>query len=384
MRELYLDNNATTRPDPAVIQEMELYFRDIYANPSSVHRAGVEADRALRRARERIARLAGVAESSIVFTSGGTESNNMALKGIAQAYRQRGKHIVTTEIEHPAVLEPLTQLEQRGFEVTRVNPRADGMVTTENVVEAIREDTILVSVMHVNNETGAILPVSEMARRAKEKRPHVLFHSDGVQAFGKIPVQLINIDSYSASAHKLHGPRGVGLLFLSPGTTITPLLAGGGHENGRRSGTENLPAIAGFARAYELAVQAQEASLRTLSSIHDSFVAGLRTLGDVTVITPEDTLPTTINASFYPIPGEVMVNALSEEGIYVSTGAACSNRGKKKSHVLEAMGIAPHIADSSIRFSLSRHTSSQEMERVLETLAKLLPRLRTVAQRMVS
>jgi cysteine desulfurase len=374
-REVYLDNNATTPVAPEVVEAMAPYWSERFGNPSSVHRKGVEAERAVRAARATIARVLGVKESEVVFTSGGTEGDNLALKGVARALRRRGTHILTTAIEHPAVLESCRDLEAEGFRVTYLDVDARGLVTPEMVEAALTPETILVSIMHVNNELGTILPIAEIAERVKRRNPEIVVHSDGVQAVGKVPVNLRGVDLYTISGHKIHAPKGTGALIVREGVKLQPLLSGGGQERGLRSGTENVAGIVGLARALELMVENLEEKLAHFHRLRERFLAGVRHIPGARINSPEPSVPTTVNVSFPGIPAEVLLHALEEEGVFVSTGAACSSRKNRRSHVLEAMRLPPDIIASSLRFSFSRYTTVEDIDWAIEALHRARERL---------
>ena len=387
MRHVYLDNNATTRVIHSVRDAVNHCFSTAYANASSVHQQGTEADRLLEESRRAMGQLLGISPEWIVFTSGGTEGNNAALKGLALANRNRGNHIVTSAIEHPSVLETVAQLERWGFSVDRVKPDSSGRITAERVTQALREDTLLVSVMHVNNETGAIQPIKEITQAVKARSPRTFVHSDGVQAFSKLRYvwnDLGDLDAYTLSAHKFHGPKGVGALLLRPRTRFEPLLAGGGHEGGIRSGTENVPGIVGMAKAAWEAHQCMDESLATLSRLKQRLGDELSRFEEVVTHSPEQSVANTLMVSVPPVPGEVLVNAFSDEGIAVSTGAACSNRKQVQSHVLEAMGCSAPVVESSVRLSMSRFTEESDIDYVAEVMNRVFPRLRRMAAKQVS
>lgn len=373
--EVYLDNNATTPVAPEVLEAMAPYWRERFGNPSSAHRKGVEAERAVRASRATIARLLGVKESEVIFTSGGTEGDNLAIKGVARALHRRGNHIVTTKIEHPAVLESCRDLEAEGFRVTYLDVDAGGLLTPEAVEAALTPETILVSIMHVNNELGTILPISEIAERVKRRHPQIVFHSDGVQAVGKTWVDLRGIDLYTISGHKIHAPKGIGALIAREGVKMKPLLSGGGQERGWRSGTENVAGIVGLARALELMYEDLEGKLAYFRTLREHFLDGVRRIPGARINSPEQSVPTTVNVSFPGVPAEVLLHALEEEGVFASTGAACASRKRKRSHVLEAVGLPPEVSDSSLRFSFSRYTTREDIERALAALNRALERL---------
>lgn len=380
-REIYLDNNATTPVAPEVFEAIRPYFCQRYGNPSSLHRKGIEAERAVRASRSTLARLFGVPEAAVIFTSGGTEGDNLAIKGTARALRRRGTHIITTQVEHPAVLESCRELESDGFRVTYLPLNGEGRVEPADVLAALSDETILVSIMHVNNELGTIFPVEEIAARLKRQRPEIVFHSDGVQAVGKLKIRLDHIDLYTISGHKIHAPKGIGALLVRGDTSLRPLLTGGGQERGLRSGTENVPGIVGLARAVELMYENFEALQAHFARLRDRFLAGLSEIPGVRVNSPAHSVPTTVNVSFSGIPAEVMLHALEAEGIYVSTGAACSSRKGRRSHVLEAAHLPPEVIDSSLRFSFSRYTTVEDIEMALQVIRRVVPLFAGVARR---
>lgn len=380
-REIYLDNNATTPVAPEVFDAMRPYFCQKYGNPSSLHRKGIEAERAVRASRRTLARLFGLQEAEVIFTSGGTEGDNLAIKGTARALRRRGNHIITTQVEHPAVLESCRELEAEGFRVTYLSVNSEGRVEPDDVLRALTEETILVSIMHVNNELGTIFPVEEIAAQLKRQRPEIVFHSDGVQAVGKLTIRLDHIDLYTISGHKIHAPKGIGALLVRRETALRPVLTGGGQERGLRSGTENVPGIVGLARAVELAYEDFAATQARFVELRSRFLAGLSDIPGVRVNSPPRSVPTTVNVSFPGIPAEVMLHALEAEGVYVSTGAACSSRKGRRSHVLEASHLPPEVMDSSLRFSFSRYTTAEDIEAAVQVIRRVVPLFMGAARR---
>lgn len=380
IREIYLDNNATTAVAPEVFEAMRPYFCQQYGNPSSLHRKGIEAERAVRASRSTLARFFGVQETDVVFTSGGTEGDNLAIKGTARALRRRGTHIITTQVEHPAVLESCRELESEGFRVTYLPVNREGQIQPDDVLAALTDETILVSIMHVNNELGTIFPVEDIAARLKRQRPEIVFHSDGVQAVGKLKLRLDHIDLYTISGHKIHAPKGIGALLIR-NNPLRPLFTGGGQERGLRSGTENVPGIVGLAKAVELIQENFDALQAHYQMLRDRFLAGLSEIPGVRVNSPPHSVPTTLNISFPGIPAEVMLHALEAEGVYVSTGAACSSRKGRRSHVLEATHLPPEIVDSSLRFSFSRYTTLEDIEVALQVIQQVVPLFRGAVRR---
>ncbi|WP_018394166.1 cysteine desulfurase family protein [Bacillus sp. 37MA] len=368
---IYYDNSATTMPDASVMDTFMKAGIRFFANPSSLHSPGMEAERLIEKAREQIAQLMGVSADEIIFTSGGTESNNLAIKGVASFYRGRGRHIVTTMIEHPSVFEACRDLEKGGYSVTYVTPDENGLVRKEDIEQAITDETILVSVMHVNNETGAVQPVKEIGELLK-KYPSVLFHVDDVQGFGKVPLDLqaAGVDLLSVSGHKLHGLNGTGFLFKRHGVHVAPLFSGGGQERGVRSGTENAAGIASLAKAIRLLQQSDPEKIRVLTE----FIRGQLLKREWVVIhTPLQSAPHILHFSIPGIKGEVLVHALEKEEIIVSTTSACSSKQNKPSRILEAMNVSREHAASAIRISLSRYNIIKEATQFIDALDRIVP-----------
>lgn len=370
--DIYFDNAATTPVLPEVLDTM-VNALQVYGNPSSLHGKGVEAERLMTNARTAIMKCAGLKGGRVIFTGGGTEANNLAIFGTLRQYRDRGNHIVTTQIEHPSVLETYRALEREGWRVTYVAPNRDGTVKAEDVIQAVADDTVLVSVMHVNNESGAIQPVAAVARHLKGVHK-TLFHVDGIQAFGKIPNCFgdTGIDLYSTSGHKLGAPKGVGALLMRTGVAIGPLLYGGGQEFGLRSGTENIPGIVAFAKAAELAAVDIVENYGRVAAMRERLMHHLREVTGVRIHQPEDSSPYVLSASFPRLRGEVLVHALEMEGLFVSTGSACSTKGGnvKASHVLLAMGCSDEEITGTLRFSLARWNTEEEVERAAVIIKK--------------
>ena len=382
MRRIYLDYAATTPVDPAVLQAMLPYFTEHFGNPSSLHAFGQQARAAMENAREGIASFLGAKPAEIVFTSGGTESNNFAIKGIAYARRKKGNHIITTGIEHHAVTEPCHFLEkEEGFSVTVLPTDKDGLVDPDDVKKAITDKTILISVMHANNEIGTIQPIAEIGRIAKERG--VYFHTDAVQTLGHLPytVDDLNVDLLSASAHKLYGPKGVGLLYIRRGTRITPFMHGGDQENRRRASTQNVPGIVGFGKAVELAKSQLQQEMAELSRLRDKLIGGILARIDQTRLNghPVKRLPNNVNVSIEYIEGEGMLLSLDLMGIACSTGSACSSSSLEPSHVLVCIGLTHEVAHGSLRFSLGRYTTEQDIDDVLEILPQVVKKLRAMS-----
>lgn len=369
---IYLDNNATTRIDPAVLDALGGSLRDVYGNASSIHKEGQTARRRLEEARESVATLIGATAREVVFTSGGTESNNAALFG---AVATRGfHHIVTTAIEHPSVLEPLQDLERRGHHLTIVPPSPSGLVDAGSVLSALREDTVLVAMMLVNNETGVIQPVADVARVCRERGIHL--HCDAVQAAGKIDidVNVLGADTLALSAHKIHAPKGAGALFVRKGLVLERLIFGGAQERRRRAGTENVPLAAAFGVAAELARDA--ATRPPVRALRDRLESELSDEQITINGAAAERVPNTASITFRNADGEGLVIALDLEGVAVSTGSACSSGRVEPSHVLLAMGLSPDLARSTVRFSLSRMTTDEEISATVSALREVLPRCR--------
>jgi len=383
MRRVYLDNNATTPLAPEVFEAMQPYWLEDYGNASSIHWYGQRAKAALEAAREQVARLINARPNEVAFTSGGTESDNAALVGIVESRpaAAESKHVITTAIEHHAVLHTAKAFEKRGVSVTFVRVGANGLVDPGDVERAIRPDTLLISVMHANNELGTIQPLEEIGRLAREH--DIYLHTDAVQAVGKIPVDVekLGVDLLSLSAHKLYGPKGVGALYTRKGTILRPLLYGGHHERDRRPGTENVPGIVGLGKAAELAREYLDKEAHRVAALRDRLEEGiLRRVPLVTVNGDRaQRLPNTTNISFDYVEGEGFVIAMDLRGIACSTGAACSSGSLEPSHVLAALGKTPEQARSSIRFSLGRFNTSEEIDYTLEVLPDVAERLRAVS-----
>lgn len=378
---IYLDNSATTKPYAEVLQAYHQAAEQYFANPSSLHEKGAQAQRLLEQARAACARQLNVREEEIVFTSGGTESTNLAIKGVAFFYKNRGRHIVTTATEHAATYETCRQLEKWGFEVTYLRPKENGVVTLQQVQQAIRPDTILVSLIHVNNELGTVTPIERIGKVIKEQHSTVLFHVDHVQGVAKVPLsfQKANIDLATMSGHKFHGVKGAGLLYVRKGVQLVPQLSGGGQEGGRRSGTENVPAYVALAKALRMTMEKSESGNRKLIKLRDCFCQAVAEMDGVVITTPEKTAaPHIVNVSVPGVRPEVVVHALKEDGIYVSTKSACSSKEEGPSRVLQSAGIAEEVARSALRFSFSYDTTEEEIDAALRSLQKHIPHLRSV------
>lgn len=367
MHEIYFDNSSTTRVCREAAEKVMEAMTENYGNPSSLHSRGFRAERGMAAARQSVASQLSARPDEIYFTAGGTESDNIALYGAAMARKKRGRHIVTTAIEHPAVLNTVGHLEQEGFTVTYLKPDSYGQITPEQVAQAITPETVLVSLMYVNNEVGSILPVRAAAQAIKEKQAPALLHSDAVQAFGKLPLnpKKEGISLLSISAHKIHGPKGTGALYVARGTTLAPLIFGGGQEHGIRPGTESTPLIAGFGAATD-ALPDCKAELARMAELNVYCRERLGEIGGITIHSPDDALPYILNFSTGCIRAETMLHYLSEREIYVSSGSACSKG--RASHVLTAMGLPPKRIESSLRLSFSRFNTKEEVDRFLTAL----------------
>ncbi len=380
---IYMDNNATTPVDPRVLEAMLPYFCEEFGNAASrIHAFGWRAEEAVDKAREQIARLIGATPKEIIFTSGATESDNLALKGVAEMYRDKGTHIVTQVTEHKAVLDSAKRLEREGFEITYLPVDRTGLVDPDDVRRALRETTILISIMAANNEIGTLQPVEEIGRIAKERG--VLFHSDAAQALGKIPVDVEawGVDLVSLSAHKMYGPKGVGVLYVrrrNPRVRLAPMMDGGGHERGMRSGTLDVPGIVGFGAACELAYQEMEAEAERLRALRDRLQSGFLSQVDEVCLNghPERRLPGTCNLSFAYVEGESLMMGLNE--IAVSSGSACTSATLEPSYVLRALGVGDELAHSSIRFGLGRFNTEEEVDYVIQRVKETVERLREMS-----
>jgi cysteine desulfurase len=366
---------------PEVVAAMMPVFTGNFGNASSIHWFGQQAKAAIDDARLQVAKLINAETAEIVFLSGGTEADNLAIRGIAESQKDKGRHIVTSKIEHHAVLHTCKDLEKRGYEVTWLPVSRDGLVNTDDVRGAIRQDTILISIMHANNEIGTIQPIEEIGRIAEEAG--IYFHSDGVQSTGKIPVDVrrLKVDLYSVSSHKFHGPKGIGALFVRKGTTLKPTVTGGGHERNRRSGTENVAGIVGFGEAARLAREGLETEMPRIAALRDRLEAGLKAGIEFIHVNGENAprLPNTSNIMVDYAEGEGLVISLDLKGVAASTGSACSSGSLEPSHVLTAIGKTPDEAHGSLRFSLSAMTTEEEVDYLIDTLPGIVDRLRELS-----
>lgn len=379
--EAYLDNSATTMVTKEVADLVYSVMTNDYGNPSSMHQKGVDSEKYIREAREIFANILKVSEKEIFFTSGGTESDNWAIIGGAFANHRRGKHIITTAIEHPAVLESVKNLEESGFSVTKLPVNEFGQVEEEALKEALREDTILVSIMYVNNEIGSVMPIAKLGKIIKDYNKDILFHVDAVQAFGKYKIypHKENIDLLSISSHKIHGPKGVGVLFVKEKTKIRALSVGGGQQKGMRSGTENVPGIAGMAKAAKLLYDKFDEDINHMYELKEYFINEIKALEGTTVngLTGRDSAPHVVSVSFEGITkSEVLLHALEEKSIYVSSGSACASNHPSLSNTLMSIGVKRDLLSSTIRFSFSIFTTKEELDYTLDAIKALLPVLR--------
>jgi len=380
MQQVYLDNNATTPLDSLVFEAMKPHYMEDFGNASSIHTYGQKANSAVENARRQVGELIGARPSEIVFTSGGTEADNTALRGVLTHHRARGNHIITAVTEHSAVLQTCEQLEKEGFRVTYLRVDREGMISLDRLEKAIEEETTLISIMHANSEIGVIQPIQEMAALAREKK--VLFHTDAVQTVAKIPVNVkeLGVDLLSLSAHKFHGPKGVGALYIRSGVKMDPLLYGGSHERSRRAGTVNVPGIVGLGRSAELAGEGLKELDTRVKALRDRLEKGILEHISGTAVNGSRThrIPHLTNISFRAIEGEALLISLDFQRVAVSTGSACSSGTVEPSHVLTALGGNRNLHKSAIRFSLSRMNSSEEIDYVLSILPEIVERMREV------
>lgn len=381
MKRIYFDHSATTPVDEEVLQEMLPYFTEKFGNASSIHSYGRAAKVVLEESREVVADLCRAHANEIYFTGSGTEADNLAILGVIRHPGNQGKHIITSKIEHHAVLHPCEQLEKEGYEVTYLPPDEYGMIDPDSVAQAIRKETVLISVMHANNEVGTINPVQEISRIARERE--VLFHTDAVQTFGKLSIDLrqLPVDLMTMSGHKIYGPKGVGVLYIRRGVKLKPIMFGGAHEKNRRPGTENIPAIVGLAKAAAICKKNMNADEKKIKSLRDKFfekikdnIPRVRLNGHL-----EQRLPGLLNLSFEGIEGEALLLSLDLKGVAASSGSACTSGSVDPSHVLRAMGVPPNIAQSSIRFSLGRSNTMEDIDYTVEVLKEIVERLRKLS-----
>lgn len=379
---IYFDNAATTRVFPEVVKVMQDAMESSYGNPSAKHMKGMEAENLVKKAQEVIAKTLKAKPKEILFTSGGTESNNTALIGTALANQRKGKHIITTKIEHASVYEPIAWLCEQGFEITYLDVTSEGIIDLEQLKNAIREDTILVSCMMVNNEIGAIEPIEEAGKIIKEKNPETIFHVDAIQAYGKMPIipKNLKIDLLSMSGHKIHGPKGIGFLYIKEGTKIQPIIFGGGQQKGMRSGTENVPGIVGLACACEKMIKNDYENAQRIREVKEYFQERIKEIEDIKDNSGQ--APHIASISFKKIRSEVLLHALEDRGIYVSSGSACSSNKKQVvSGTLNAIALADEYKDGTLRFSFSIENTKEEVDETIEVLKELVPMLRKFVRR---
>ena len=380
MKRIYLDNASTTPIDPKVLGAMLPYLTDKYGNPSSIHYEGRVAKKAIEESRERIAKIVGVKKEGIIFTSGGTESDNLAVLGIARANKEKGKHIIVSAIEHKAVLDSCKKLEKEGFEITYLNVDKNGIVSLESLKKSISRDTILVSIMYANNEIGTIQPIKEIAKIIKESKiSNPIFHTDACQAVGALPINIkdLDVDALTISSSKIYGPKGIGCLCLNENCKIEPIIFGGSQERGIRSGTENTAYILGFAEALFISEKKRLSESKRLTKLRDYFIENLIKKIPKIIINGDriKRLPNSINFSILGVEGESLVLMLDENGISASTGSACSANDLKPSHVISALGGDAELAHSSVRFTLGRYSTKKDINYVVSVLSKIVPKL---------
>ena len=378
---IYLDNSATTKPFSSIVESFTQVTKQYFGNPSSIHHLGGQSEKLLTSARDQVAQLLEVNSEEIIFTSGGTEGNNMAIKGIANKHQNRGKHMITTAIEHPSVLETFQQLEREGFHVTYLPVNEAGQVNVEDVEQAITDETILLSIMHVNNEIGSIMPLVEIGALAK-KYPKLFFHVDAVQSVGKIPLMLKNsgIDSCTISGHKIHGLKGTGILYMNEKMALQPLFTGGAQEFGIRSGTENLAGAVAMARALRLIKEKETTEQSHLLNLHELLINGFEKMPDVVINSPNNGAPHIVNISLPGFKPEVVIHALGEENIFISTKSACSSKRDDESHVLMACGFDQERASSALRISTSYDTTTEDIKAFLQVFQQTIQRLKMVME----
>lgn len=384
--DIYLDNCSTTKPREEVIEEMIYVLREEYGNPSSLHRMGFTVEKKIEDIRYNIARFLKVDKDEIYFTSGGTESNNMAIQSIINKYSRLGKHIITTRIEHPSVLNILKDYEEKGYDVTYLDVNSEGLISLDQLKESIREDTILLSIMQVNNEIGSIQPIWEIKNILRDIESIALIHLDGVQAFGKVHISLEDwgIDTFSFSGHKIYGPKGIGGLYINKDLNLNPIIFGGNQERGLRSGTENVPGIMGLGKAVELMEKNFEKEQKWVNGIKQYLIKKLKAeIDNIHINSPmnEKSSPYILNVSFEYVRGEVLLHYLENKGIYVSTSSACSSKGTEKSHVLLALGLSDRLIEGAIRFCFSHENTKEDIDYTIEILKKAVEEIRQITMR---
>lgn len=383
---VYLDNSSTTRPRDEAIDEVISMMKYEYGNPSSLHRMGLEAERKIESSRKNIADFLKCNKSEIFFTSGGTESNNIAIQGLINKNIKRGNHIVTSKFEHSSVLKVLKHYENKGLKITYLDLNAHGMIDLEQLKEIINENTILVSIMMVNNEIGTVLPIESISQIVKQKNKDTKLHVDGIQAFGKIEtdVKKLKVDTFSFSSHKVHGPKGVGGLYVKKDIALEPISFGGSQENGLRSGTENVPGIVGFGKSIQILKETYDKEIQHIKEVKNYFLTNLKSnIEGIKINSLQDDrcAPHILNISFIGVRGEVLLHYLEDKGVYVSTASACSSHGKKKSHVLEAIGLSDAEIEGAIRFSFSHYNTIEEIDYAIEILKESVIDIRKITMR---
>ena len=380
MKEVYLDNSATTRAYPEVGDLVRKVLCEDYGNPSSMHRKGVEAEKYIKEAKETFAKLLKVQEKEIFFTSGGTESDNLALIGAAKANRRAGNHLIASGIEHPAIINTMRYLEEEGFRVTFLAVDRFGRISLDALKDALCEDTILVSVMYVNNEVGSVQPIQEAASMVKAYNKNILFHVDAVQGFGKYHIypKRLKVDMCSISGHKIHGPKGIGVLYIDEHVKIKPIVFGGEQQKNVRSGTENVPGIAGIGLAAKMIYENLDEKVAAMRAMKEHFIEGVKQIPDTTIhgLYDETSAPHIISVGFAGIRSEVLLHALEDKGIYVSSGSACASNHPQISGVLKGIGAGQQFLDATLRFSLSEFNTMEEIDYTLDTLYNIVPMLR--------
>lgn len=385
MMEVYFDNSATTRCYDSVKDLVIKTMTEDFGNPSAMHLKGVAAEKYVKEAAAKLARLLKVQEKEILFTSGGTESDNLALIGAAMANKRSGNHIITTAVEHPAVSQPAMFLQEQGFEVTYLPVDSRGVVKLEALEQVLRPDTILVSVMYVNNEVGAVMPIEKIAEQIREKSPKALFHVDAIQAFGKYRIypKKMGIDLLSVSGHKIHGPKGVGFLYINEKAKIQPQILGGGQQNGMRSGTDNVPGIAGLGQAAEEIYENLDAGREKMYQLKEHIAEGLQRLGEIRINGMElrEGAPQILSISVMGVRSEVLLHSLEERGIYISAGSACSSHKRKPSSTLTAMGLPRDQIECTVRLSFSEENTLEEADYFLQAMEELVPVLRRYSRK---
>lgn len=383
---IYLDNCSTTRPRKKVVEITSQAMLDCFANPSSLHRLAMRSEKKMNEARKSIAKYLNVEASEIYFTSGGTESNNLAIQSIVKKLNNRGKHIITTKIEHPSILNIMKNYEKEGFIVSYLDVDSSGKISLKDLEKKVRNDTILVSIIHVNNEIGIIQPIDQIKEIIKEKNPNTLFHVDGVQGFGKVDFSLkgSEIDLYSFSSHKIHGPKGVGGLYIDKKHSLEPIIYGGNQEKGLRSGTENIPGIIGFGQAVNIMNENFRYESKKIYELKKYFASRIqKEIKDVKLNTSTnlESSPYILNISFENIRGEVLLHYLEDKDIYVSTASACSSNNREKSHVLKEIGLSDDKIEGSIRFCFSYENTKEELDTTIEILKKSIAEIRQIIMR---